>query len=174
MRLEPREMPGWPPLAWLARCGEDVELFHGSKVEVRMGWAYEGAWEGRFADGSFDEVAVSLGSGVRVRNGQAVFASPTSTIDRLCHMRTPDGQTLVSNSLLALVAAAGAEVTDRSAERAPERAEAQAPPSDASAKPRGRLGPGSRPPRLRALAGRIRLGCDGGACDGREELEAIV
>ena len=105
-------MPHWPPLAWLARCGDDVELWHGPRVEVGPDWAYEGAWEGEFSAGSFDEVAVSLGSGVRIRGDEAIFVPPTSTIDRLCHMVSAAGTTLVSNSLLALLEAAGAEVTD--------------------------------------------------------------
>ncbi len=105
-------MPHWPPLAWLARCGDNLELLHGPRVEVGPGWAYEGAWEGDFADAAFDQVAVSLGSGVRIRGDEAVFVSPTSTIDRLCHVVSADGTTFVSNSLLALLRAAGAEVTD--------------------------------------------------------------
>ena len=113
MRLEPREMPGWPPLAWLARCGDDIELWHGPRCRGR-GRTGRTKAHGRadFDAGSFDEVAVSLGSGVRIRGDEAVFVSPTSTIDRLCHMVTPAGETLVSNSLLALLQAAGATVTD--------------------------------------------------------------
>ena len=112
MRLVPHEMPSWPPLAWLARCGDDIELRHGAGVEVSPAWAFEGAWAGDFEEGSFDQAAVLCGSGVRVRASDAVFASPTSTIDRLCHVVTPPGDALVSNSLLALLEAAGAEVTD--------------------------------------------------------------
>ena len=111
MRLLAREVPGWPPLAWLARCGEDIELFHGPRVEAGEGWVFEGAWTGGFGEGSFDAAAVTAGSGVRVRGGEAVFVSPASTIDRLCHLETADA-TLVSNSILAVLAAAGAKVTD--------------------------------------------------------------
>ncbi|HYH62152.1 MAG TPA: hypothetical protein VD766_09830 [Solirubrobacterales bacterium] len=112
MRLRSVEMPGWPPLAWLALCGEDVELRHGSAVEVASRWAFEGAWAGRLPDGDFDQAAVLSGSGVRIRDSRAVFASPTSTIDRLCHMTIASGEALVSNSLLAVLESAGAEVTD--------------------------------------------------------------
>ncbi|MDX6586507.1 MAG: hypothetical protein QOI31_980 [Solirubrobacterales bacterium] len=105
-------MPGWPPLAWVARCGDVVELWHGPRVEVGAEWAYEGAWDGDFAGGAFDQVAVSLGSGVRIRGEEAVFVSPTSTIDRLCHLVAATGETSVSNSLLALLETAGAEMTE--------------------------------------------------------------
>jgi hypothetical protein len=105
-------MPRWPALAWLARCGEDVGLWHGSRVEVGSGSAFEGTWPGSFSEGAFDRHAVVAGSGVRVRDTEAIFVSPTSTIDRLCHLVTGNGEALVSNSLLALLEAAGAEVTD--------------------------------------------------------------
>ena len=112
MRLIPLEMPGWPPLAWLARCSADVELRHGPDVHVATDWAFEGAWAGPLRDGAFDQASVVIGSGVRMRGPEAVFVSPSSTIDRLCHITTPAGETLVSNSLLALLEAADAEVTD--------------------------------------------------------------
>ena len=112
MRLEARERPEWPPLAWLARCGDQVELIHGPRVEAGSGWAFEGPWAGDFAEGGFDREPVVTGSGVRLRGGEAIFVSPTSTIDRLCHLVTDSGEVLVSNSLLALLERAGAEVSD--------------------------------------------------------------
>src|SRR5688572_6798115 len=102
----------WPPLAWVARCGADVEVQHGNGVEARGGWAFEGAWVGPFAGGGFGECAVLCGSGVVVRGDEAVFAAPTSTIDRLYSLELRDGGAVVSNSLLALLAAVGATVSD--------------------------------------------------------------
>lgn len=107
-------MPNWPPLAWLARCGPAaVELFHGPMVEVGEGWAGEGAWAGDVAAGRLDQAAIVAGSGVRIRDREAVFVSPTSTVDRLCSLRSGEDEALVSNSLLALLAASEARVTER-------------------------------------------------------------
>lgn len=114
MRLEPREMPSWPPLAWLARCGtKSVELLHGSMVEVGEGWACEGGWAGAFGPGGFDRAAVVAGSGARIRDGEAIFVPPTSTLDRLCSLADGDGRMLVSNSLIAPLAVSGAELPKR-------------------------------------------------------------
>ncbi|CAN5523719.1 hypothetical protein BH10ACT11_BH10ACT11_13350 [soil metagenome] len=111
-------MPDWPALAWLARCGPDsVELLHGSMVEVAGDWAFEGAWAGDFAGGDFDRVAVVAGSGVRIRGGGAHFVAPTSTVDRLCSLRSEDGTVTVSNSLVATLALARAEPLDRSPDK---------------------------------------------------------
>jgi hypothetical protein len=102
------------PLAWVAECGaKEVRLHHGAMVEAAEGsWAVEGAWGAPFADGDIDRAAIVSGSGVRVRDGRAMFVSPTSTIDRLCSIST-GGLTLVSNSLLVLLRFANARVIDR-------------------------------------------------------------
>ena len=112
MRLEPREMPGWPPLAWLARCGDDVELWHGPRVEVGPDWAFEGAWDGDFADGASTRSPWSrLG---RPHPGRRRGLRLADLDDRppLPSRYAATGETFVSNSLLALLEAAGAEVTD--------------------------------------------------------------
>ena len=110
MRLRTRELPDWPPLAWLARCGPDsVELLHGPMVEAGDECVSEGAWAGLFTAGDLDRAPVVAGSGVRVREGEAVFVASTSTVDRL-HSLRGDDEALVSNSLPALLAASGAEL----------------------------------------------------------------
>ena len=113
MRLVPQEIHDWPPLAWVALCGlESVELRHGPMLEAGQGWACEGAWAGAFGRGDLDQAPIVAGSGVRIRDQEAVFVAPTSTVDRLCSLTDVDGRTLVSNSLLALLAVSGAEVLD--------------------------------------------------------------
>ncbi len=111
-------MEGWPPLAWLARCGPDsVELRHGSMVETQDGFGVEGCWAGDFAAGDFDRSAVVAGSGVRVRDGGATFVPPTSTVDRLAWLALDDGTHLISNSLFAPLAASGAALREDKAVR---------------------------------------------------------
>lgn len=109
MEFEVRD--GWPPLAWVARCAESVELVGGCDVEAGPGWAFEGAWAGTFADAGFSDASVVCGSGMVVEGPKAIFVSPSSTIDRLCSLEVPGG-VLVSNSLLALLAETGSVVTD--------------------------------------------------------------
>ena len=82
-------------------------MLHGSRVEVGEGFACEAVWPDRFAGGGFDLAAIVAGSGVRVRDGEAVFVASTSTVDRLHSVERPDGP-LVSNSLACLTSAIGA------------------------------------------------------------------
>lgn len=104
--------PGWPPLAWVARCpagGGTVEVLLGLGVERREAWFCEATWDGPFAEGGFDRTDVVFGSGGRRRDGRVAFVSAGATTDRLQRLRT--GEALwVSNSLPALTAATGARV----------------------------------------------------------------
>ena len=46
-----------PRSAWLAcvrRDDDTIELLHGSSVEPRGDFFFEGAWDGEFASGGFD------------------------------------------------------------------------------------------------------------------------
>ncbi len=102
----------WPRLAWLARCdaaSRTLDLLHGPGVEVREDFACEAVWAGSFAAGDFDRTDLVLGSGVRLREDRVVFVSSGTTVDRLHSIATVDGW-LVSNSLAALLEAAGGDV----------------------------------------------------------------
>lgn len=106
MHLNYSEIPGWPPLAWLARCpvgGGVVEVLHGAGVETRDAWFSEAVWDGDFDAGDFDLTDVVFGSGARLRDGELVFVSSASTLDRLQYLSGPD-HVLVSNSLPCLLA----------------------------------------------------------------------
>jgi hypothetical protein len=110
--LKPHCVPGWPRLAWVARCdatSRSIALTHGAGLEVRDGFACEAVWAGRFAEGDFDRTDLVLGSGVRLRGDRAMFVSSGTTVDRLHSLATVDGW-LVSNSLAALTQTAEAEV----------------------------------------------------------------
>jgi hypothetical protein len=115
MRLACREVSGWPPLAWLARCtpGQDaIAVYHGRRVEVGPEWFAEAVWDGPCAEAEFDRTDVVFGSGGRLRSerGEATltFVSPATTVDRLQYLRDAGGA-WVSNSLPCLLAAAGGE-----------------------------------------------------------------
>jgi hypothetical protein len=110
LRLETRDVAHWPPLGWLALCDrsrDEVLVRHGPGVEAGDGFACEATWPGRFEDGGFDRAAIVAGSGVRVRGGEAVFVSATSTTDRLYSVERSEGP-VVSNSLPCVLRAVGA------------------------------------------------------------------
>ena len=116
LRFEYIPVPGWPRLAWLAQCHRThnvVTVFHGSGVEVTDDWFAEAAWAGEFESGDFDRTDLVAGSGGRIRDGELVFVSSASTVDRLQSLERPDGA-WVSNSLSCLVAAADAQIDESS------------------------------------------------------------
>jgi hypothetical protein len=101
-------VPGWPPLAWLARCDPDtkaVVVTHGPNVEVADDWFCEAAWDGEFIDGGFDRTDIVTGSGGRKRDGEILFVSAGNTVDRLVSLEL-GGAVLVSNSLACVASVA--------------------------------------------------------------------
>ena len=101
--------PELPKLAWLAILKQDtpvVTVFHGEWVEVSPQFVFEGAWASDFAAVDFDRCATVVGSGMVLRDGQAVFCSPSHTLARLNVLR--QGHTLfISNSFVFCMTAAG-------------------------------------------------------------------
>jgi hypothetical protein len=105
-------VPHWPPLAWLAswRRGHDrVDVALGPQVETHEHWFGEAVWEGDFAEGRLCDTDLVFGSGGCIADGECVFVSPASTVDRLQSLEH-DGRIYVSNSLACLLAAAKANV----------------------------------------------------------------
>lgn len=99
----------WPSLAWLARCrrGVDmVQVYHGRGVETTEHWFCEAVWDGPYPEGRFDETDLVFGSGARVRDGELLFVSSGSTVDRL-HVVHAGPETVVSNSLVGLASHRG-------------------------------------------------------------------
>jgi hypothetical protein len=111
MRFRYTAIDSWPPLAWLAclRRHTPIEVFHGSGVETSPEWFCEAIWDGPYASGDFDAGDVVFGSGGRYRGDSVTFVSSASTVDRLHSLEVNDTW-WVSNSLVCLLAAAGAEV----------------------------------------------------------------
>jgi len=65
-----------------------VDVFHGPWVEVRDSFFVEGAWEGKFSDGSFDQSYLLMGSGGRTRDNEVVFCTPCHVHERLHIIQT--------------------------------------------------------------------------------------
>ncbi len=111
-QLEPKCVPGWPKLAWVAVLDEGTEtvtVYHGPMVEVADDWIVEAVWAGDFAAGDFDRTDLVFGSGVRCRGRRMVFVSSGTTFDCLWRLERA-GRCVVSNSLPAVLAFGGAAV----------------------------------------------------------------
>jgi hypothetical protein len=99
-----------PPLVWLVAldpsgtvvlCGADVEIFADG--------CFEGCWAGEFGAGGFDSARHVFGSGFRIRDGRALFVTPSHTLDAL-YALWHGGRYTVSNSLAFLAQFSGLEL----------------------------------------------------------------
>jgi hypothetical protein len=104
-----------PKLGWIATLDLStgrLRVLHGHAVECRPDFLVEGVWDGPFDDGDFHRGAHLFGSGIRRERDAVYFVPSCALVDRLVYCR--DGKYLkVSNSLLALLAATGAELDRR-------------------------------------------------------------
>src|SRR4029453_2436463 len=95
----------WPSLAWLAICepgSKSIRVIHGPGLECHEHWFCEAVWDAAFPEGGFDRTDLVFGSGGRLREGEAVFVSAGSTVDRL-QWAVRDDRTFISNSLTCLL-----------------------------------------------------------------------
>lgn len=108
--------PSLPPLAWCVRLrrGNDVEVLCGFSVEVREDGFFEGAWAGRAEAFDFTSAAEVFGSGGRVAGDELIIVTPSHTLERVQFIQRGE-VTLLSNSLVFLLTAAGAELDPRHA-----------------------------------------------------------
>ncbi|MHB8957686.1 MAG: hypothetical protein ACYC4U_32390 [Pirellulaceae bacterium] len=114
MRLQLQSISDWPKLAWSARMSpndETIFVRHGPCVEEADDWCAEAVWAGQFAAGDFDQTESVFGTGIRLRDAEAVFVSAGTMMDRLWHCQR-DGKTYVSNSLPCLLATADLSLRD--------------------------------------------------------------
>ena len=111
-RIEYSPNAALPKLAWVATLEPEAArlcVSHGTAVECRPSFMVEGVWDGPFEAGAFHDGAHLFGSGIRL-DGDAVYFVPSAAlVDRLVYCRD-GGKLLVSNSLVALLAATGARL----------------------------------------------------------------
>ncbi len=72
-------------------------------METTDDWFCEAVWPGEFERGDFDTTDIVAGSGGRIRDGQTIFVSAGSTVDRLQSFTRLD-EVLISNSICCLLA----------------------------------------------------------------------
>lgn len=112
MDLELCQRENLPRLAWLAHLREGervVRVVHGPWVETRDRFFVEGAWDGPFSEGGFDESLMLMGSGGIAESDSILFCGAAHPLERLFLLR--DGANLfVSHSLVFLLRASGSRL----------------------------------------------------------------
>lgn len=108
MRFDYRPNPDLPRLAWCAHLTRDddaIVVHHGPWVETREDCFFEGAWNGPFTAGGFENADMLLGTGAKITETGPVFAAPSHPVERIYSVHLPDAL-IVSNSLVFLLVAA--------------------------------------------------------------------
>jgi hypothetical protein len=103
-----------PTLAWMARLDPQtglISVVHGSSVECRDEWMVEGVWDDDFEQGNFHRSGHFFGSGLRVEGESVYFVTSSAATDRLMYCQY-QGNLLVSNSLIMLLAITGATLDE--------------------------------------------------------------
>jgi len=106
MKFDFRCLQHLPRLAWCARLRRGLEtvlVIHGPWVETDSDLFLEGAWNGSFGEGSFQEATTFMGSGGRIARNSVLFSTPTHPYEGLFSTRA-DSELVVSNSLTFLFA----------------------------------------------------------------------
>lgn len=114
MRLEVDVVASWPRLGWVAEAypgSETLRVCVGQSVEHGPDFAVEAVWDGPYAEAGFDRTDLVFGSGVRVREGRAIFVSSGTTVDRLWWL-DPGPRFVVANSLPLLLAWSGVRLSE--------------------------------------------------------------
>jgi hypothetical protein len=115
VRMVFRRIDSFPQLAWcvrLRRGAADATVLHGCGVEVRQDAFFEGAWDGPFEAGRFDEAMTFVGSGARATPQAMIFATPTHLTENVYSIQVRD-EMFVSNSIACVLVQAGEDL-DRS------------------------------------------------------------
>lgn len=84
--------------AWIKKNIETIDVYCGPWIETDGHCFVEGAWNSSFEDKDFEKATVLMGSGGKVLNQKAIFASATHTLERLFAVRQHDS-IYISNSL---------------------------------------------------------------------------
>ncbi|MFL2105634.1 hypothetical protein [Desemzia sp. FAM 23991] len=105
MQITYIEMQQLPKMAWGAIVEKgtlDVVVYHGRSVETQKEFFVEGAWEGNFTEGRFDQADFFNGSGGRMNQKtfkkSFMFVTSSHTLDRLHTIRLKN-KLIVSNSM---------------------------------------------------------------------------
>ena len=99
------ENPLLPKLAWCALIRANsgtIAVHHGVGVETHAGYFVEGAWDGSFSEGRFDQAVTFTGTGARLMGDRVRFSSATHNLER-CYTLEKEQTLFISNSLAFLL-----------------------------------------------------------------------
>ena len=82
---------------------DEVLIQHGSAIETRDDFFVEGAWDGTFSEGRFDESVTFMGTGGRCLQDSVIFSSPSHNLER-CYTLKKNQSLFISNSFAFLMA----------------------------------------------------------------------
>src|SRR5687768_3675756 len=117
MLLNAQRDPALPPLAWCVthkHGADEVNLRCGTSVELTDDAFFEGAWAGDLDAMDFHRVADVFGSGGHVGTEEFVIVAPSHTLERVQFIQR-GGETIISNSLVYLLVAAGVDLDPKHA-----------------------------------------------------------
>ena len=108
MNLTFERVDSLPRLAWCAeiRPGLECRVMHGPWVEAREDFFVEGAWDGPFAEGRFDQSCLVMGSGGRTATDGLLFCTASHTLERLHYLQS-ESRLLISPSMVFILTVAG-------------------------------------------------------------------
>ncbi len=106
MKFKYYESSTMAKLAWCAiitEGSEEAYVYHGSGVETSENFFVEGAWDGEFNLGNFNQSTFLIGTGARIMEkngggGYIVFSTPNHILERLYSI-TDNNKKYISNSL---------------------------------------------------------------------------
>ena len=98
-----------PVLSWAAiirRNSDVVRVFHGAWVETSEDSFVEGAWDGDYAEGAFENATALMGFGGKIKQDKVLFCCPCHPLERLNLYRDAD-KIVISPSLAFLLKLTG-------------------------------------------------------------------
>jgi hypothetical protein len=101
MQFNYHRIDNLPKLAWcsvIEKRQKTVDVFHGSWVETHDSFFVEGAWDGSFCEGRFDESLAFMGTGARIVDEKVIFSTPSHIHERL-HLIDLEDRLVISPSL---------------------------------------------------------------------------
>lgn len=109
MHFTYEEVEGLAAMAWCVKIQTNssaVTVLHGSGIDCREDFFYEGCWNGDLTGTAFLSANICAASGAVIQDDKLLIVSPSNTLARLYGIRNERGL-FISNSMAFLVVAAG-------------------------------------------------------------------
>ena len=103
-----------PKMSWLLsfeKNTNNIQVIHGSSVEIADNFFFEGGWDGEFSEGDIVHSANVFGSGAVIENNTLTIVPPSHNFDKLVSIQL-ENKILFSNSLNFLLSYGGLYLDD--------------------------------------------------------------